>query len=106
MIVPRDGYLRGVRELCDRHNVLMIADEVQTGMGRTGHDAAVWHEDVKPDLLLLAKVRPCAVPGPGPGRRRRRGRARPPPPPPRAPVAPAGSPSLTAAARRDGIDPI
>jgi ornithine--oxo-acid transaminase len=56
VVVPQEGYLRGVRELCDRFNVLMICDEVQAGMGRTGHDAAVWREaGVQPDLLLLAK---------------------------------------------------
>ena len=55
MLVHPDGYLRGVRELCDRHDVLLIADEVATGFGRTGRMFACEHEDVAPDLLCLAK---------------------------------------------------
>ena len=50
-----DGYLRAVRELCDRHDVLMIVDEVATGFGRTGRMFACEHEDVAPDLMCLAK---------------------------------------------------
>jgi adenosylmethionine-8-amino-7-oxononanoate aminotransferase len=50
-----EGYLRGVRELCDRHDVLLILDEVATGFGRTGRMFACEHEDVGPDLLCLAK---------------------------------------------------
>lgn len=46
----------GVRELCTRHNVLWIADEVQTGLARTGRRLCVDHEEVKPDLLLLGKA--------------------------------------------------
>ena len=57
VVVPSDGYLRGVRELCTKHNVLMIADEVQTGLCRTGKMLAVDHEHVKPDLVVLGKVR-------------------------------------------------
>jgi adenosylmethionine---8-amino-7-oxononanoate aminotransferase len=49
------GYLRAVRELCDRHDVLMIVDEVATGFGRTGRMFACEHEDVAPDLMCLAK---------------------------------------------------
>lgn len=56
VVVPDDGYLRGVRALCDRHNVLMIADEVQTGLCRTGRMLAVDHEGVKPDILILGKA--------------------------------------------------
>jgi adenosylmethionine-8-amino-7-oxononanoate aminotransferase len=55
MLVHPEGYLRGVRELCDRHDVLLILDEVATGFGRTGRMFACEHEDVAPDLLCLAK---------------------------------------------------
>jgi len=51
--VPHEGYLRGVRELCTRYNVLMIADEVQTGLCRTGKMLACDYEQVKPDVLIL-----------------------------------------------------
>ncbi|KAJ9594643.1 hypothetical protein L9F63_027374, partial [Diploptera punctata] len=50
-----DCYLQGVRQLCTKHNVLWIADEVQTGLGRTGRRLAVDHENVKPDILILGK---------------------------------------------------
>ncbi|MEY4631343.1 MAG: ornithine--oxo-acid transaminase [Pseudomonadota bacterium] len=56
VVVPRDGYLRGIRELCTRHNVLMIADEVQTGIARTGRMLACDHEDVRPDIVILGKA--------------------------------------------------
>jgi ornithine--oxo-acid transaminase len=56
VVVPDEGYLRGVRELCTRYNVLFIADEVQTGLGRTGKRLACDHEDVKPDILILGKA--------------------------------------------------
>ncbi len=56
VIVPPDGYLAGVRRLCDRYGAAFIADEVQTGMGRTGTLFAVDHEGVVPDLLCLAKA--------------------------------------------------
>ena len=55
MLVHPPGYLRAVRELCDRHDVLLILDEVATGFGRTGRMFACEHEDVAPDLLCLAK---------------------------------------------------
>jgi len=55
MLVHPPGYLRAVRELCDRHGVLMIADEVATGFGRTGRMFACEHEAVAPDFLCLAK---------------------------------------------------
>lgn len=56
VVVPKDGYLKGVRELCTKHNVLWIADEVQTGLGRTGKRMAVDHENVKPDIMILGKA--------------------------------------------------
>lgn len=56
VVVPDDGYLKRVRELCDKHNVLWIADEVQTGLARTGKMLAVDYEDVKPDILILGKA--------------------------------------------------
>jgi adenosylmethionine---8-amino-7-oxononanoate aminotransferase len=55
MLVHPDGYLRAVRDLCDRHDVLLILDEVATGFGRTGRMFACEHEDVSPDLLCIAK---------------------------------------------------
>ena len=55
MIVAPTGYLRGVRDLCTKYNVLMIADEVATGFGRTGKMFACAHESVTPDILCLSK---------------------------------------------------
>ena len=55
ILVHPPGYLRAVRELCDRHGALLICDEVATGFGRTGRMFACEHEDVAPDLLCLAK---------------------------------------------------
>jgi ornithine--oxo-acid transaminase len=54
--VPPDGYLRGVRSVCTERNVLFIADEVQTGFGRTGDLFACDYEDVKPDVLVVGKA--------------------------------------------------
>jgi ornithine--oxo-acid transaminase len=54
--VPPEGYLRQVRELCTRHNVLMIADEIQTGLGRTGTLFACDHEGVRPDMVTIGKA--------------------------------------------------
>jgi ornithine--oxo-acid transaminase len=56
VIVPPDGYLRRARELCTERNVLLIADEIQTGLGRTGTTFAVEHEGVRPDMVLLGKA--------------------------------------------------
>lgn len=55
VVVPPAGYLSAVAELCKQHNVLFVADEIQTGLGRTGQLLAVNHEDVKPDVLILGK---------------------------------------------------
>jgi len=54
--VPPEGFLRKVREICTKYNVLMIADEIQTGFGRTGELFACDHENVKPDAILLGKA--------------------------------------------------
>lgn len=56
VVVPHDGYLKGIRDLCNKYNVLFIADEVQTGLCRTGKMLACDHENVKPDILVLAKA--------------------------------------------------
>lgn len=56
IIVPPEGYLRKVREICDRHNILFIADEVQTGFARTGKMFACEHEGVTPDIYVLGKA--------------------------------------------------
>lgn len=54
--VPNDGFLKNASELCKKHNVLFIADEVQTGIARTGRLVACHHEDVQPDILILGKA--------------------------------------------------
>jgi ornithine--oxo-acid transaminase len=56
VIVPPEGYLRAVREICTRHNVLFIADEIQTGLGRTGRLFACDWEGVRPDVLVIGKA--------------------------------------------------
>ncbi len=55
ILIPPDGYLQGVRELCTRHGIMMIADEVMAGFGRTGRWFAVDNWDVVPDMLTMAK---------------------------------------------------
>jgi taurine--2-oxoglutarate transaminase len=55
ILIPPDGYLQGVREICTRNNILMVADEVMAGFGRTGRCFAVDHWDVVPDLMTMAK---------------------------------------------------
>lgn len=54
--VPEDGYLKKAFDLCKKHNVLFVADEVQTGLARTGRMLACDHEDVRPDILVLGKA--------------------------------------------------
>jgi ornithine--oxo-acid transaminase len=56
VVVPDEGYLSECRELCRKHNVLFIADEIQTGIARTGKMLACDHENVKPDILILGKA--------------------------------------------------
>ncbi|MGA9306384.1 MAG: aminotransferase class III-fold pyridoxal phosphate-dependent enzyme, partial [Candidatus Sulfotelmatobacter sp.] len=55
ILIPPDGYLEGLRKICDKHGILMIADEVMAGFGRTGEWFAVDHWKVVPDLLCMAK---------------------------------------------------
>lgn len=54
-LVPEPGFLAGLRAICDRHGILLIADEIQSGAGRTGRMWAIEHESVEPDILLTAK---------------------------------------------------
>src|SRR5678815_5461279 len=54
-LVPPDGFLQGLRALCDRHGILLIFDEVQSGIGRTGKMFASEHDGVRPDIMTLAK---------------------------------------------------
>ncbi len=56
VVIPEDGYLKTVRVLCDQYNVLFIADEIQTGLARTGKMLACDHENVRPDILILGKA--------------------------------------------------
>jgi ornithine--oxo-acid transaminase len=56
VVIPADGYLKGVRDLCTKYNVLFIADEIQTGLARTGTLLACDHENVRPDILILGKA--------------------------------------------------
>ena len=56
VVVPDDGYITGIRKLCNEYNVLMIADEIQTGLCRTGKMLACDHESIRPDILILGKA--------------------------------------------------
>ncbi len=56
VVVPKEGYYKGIRNLCDEYNVLMMADEIQTGLCRTGKMLAIDHEDVRADILILGKA--------------------------------------------------
>jgi ornithine--oxo-acid transaminase len=56
VIIPPEGYLKQIRDICDRNNILMIADEIQTGLGRTGRFFACDYEDVRPDIVVIGKA--------------------------------------------------
>ncbi|MBE7469882.1 MAG: ornithine--oxo-acid transaminase [Anaerolineae bacterium] len=56
VVMPPAGYLREVRQICDRHNILFMADEIQTGLGRTGQLFACDHEGVRPDVMIIGKA--------------------------------------------------
>ena len=56
VVVPQEGYMRKAKEICQKYNVLLIADEVQTGCGRTGKMLACDHDDMRPDILVLGKA--------------------------------------------------
>ena len=56
VVVPDDGYMADVHAMCKKYNVLLIADEVQTGLGRTGYELAVHHDKCKPDIVVLGKA--------------------------------------------------
>ena len=56
IIVPKDGWLKQLRELCDNNNILLILDEIQSGLGRTGKLFAFEHENIKPDGLIIGKA--------------------------------------------------
>ncbi|GEM44958.1 ornithine--oxo-acid transaminase [Deinococcus cellulosilyticus] len=56
VIIPPEGYLKAVRALCDEHNILFIADEIQSGLGRSGARFACDHEGVRPDMVILGKA--------------------------------------------------
>ncbi len=56
VVVPDNGYLSDCKKLCEKHNVLFIADEIQTGICRTGKLLASWHENIKPDIVILGKA--------------------------------------------------
>ena len=61
-IVPPPGWLAGLRLLCDKHGILLVADEIQSGMGRTGKMFSVEHWDVEPDIICLAKALASGMP--------------------------------------------
>jgi acetylornithine/N-succinyldiaminopimelate aminotransferase len=61
-IIPASGYLKKIRQICDQHNCLMMLDEVQTGIGHTGKLFAYQHDEIKPDVLCLAKALGNGIP--------------------------------------------
>ncbi len=56
VVVPDEGYYKKIETLCSEYNVLMVADEIQTGLARTGKMLACDHENVRPDILILGKA--------------------------------------------------
>ena len=56
MIVPPEGYLQKVRKICDQANMLMLVDEIRTGLGRTGKLFAYQHEGIRPDMVIIGKA--------------------------------------------------
>ena len=66
ILIPPDGYMQGVRALCDRHGILLIADEVMAGFGRTGRWFAIDHSGVVPDMITTAKALGAGFPGGAP----------------------------------------
>ena len=56
MKIPPEGYMKQLAQLCKKHNVLLICDEVQTGLGRTGKFMCYEHDDIKPDIITLGKA--------------------------------------------------
>ncbi|OJX41354.1 MAG: ornithine--oxo-acid transaminase [Chloroflexi bacterium 44-23] len=56
VVLPPEGYLRQVKDICDQNNILFVADEIQTGLGRTGKLFASQHEDVRPDIVIIGKA--------------------------------------------------
>ncbi len=56
IVIPPDGYLKGIRQICDENNILMILDEIQSGLGRSGKLFAFEHEGIRPDIVIIGKA--------------------------------------------------
>ncbi len=56
VVVPDDGFVKGLREIADEHNILLAVDEIQTGLGRTGKLFAFMHDDIEPDIIIMGKA--------------------------------------------------